>query len=51
VVDATRAVRLARSEDPGSSSDLVAREVRSFALDILRARGIEERVARSTLDG
>jgi uncharacterized membrane protein YgaE (UPF0421/DUF939 family) len=51
VVAATRAVKLARSEDPGSSSDLVAREVRSFALDILRARGIEERVARSTLDG
>ena len=50
VVAAARAVRLARSDDPGSSGDLVAREVRSFALDILRARGLEERVARSTLD-
>jgi hypothetical protein len=50
VAAATRAVRLSLSDDPGSSSDLVAREVRSFALDILRARGLEERVARSTLD-
>jgi hypothetical protein len=50
VAAATRAVRLSLSNDPGSSSDLVAREVRSFALDILRARGLEERVARSTLD-
>jgi hypothetical protein len=50
VATAARAVRLARSGDPGSSGDLVAREVRSFALDILRARGLDEQVARSTLD-
>ena len=50
VATAARAVRLARSSVPGSSGDLVAREVRSFALDVLRARGLEEQVARSTLD-
>lgn len=47
---ARRAVRLARSDVPGSSGDLIAREIRSFALHILYARGIEVRTARATLE-
>ncbi len=35
---------------PGSSGDLIAREIRSFALHILYARGIEVRTARATLE-
>lgn len=51
VAAATRAVRLARSDEPGSSGDLIAREIRSFAVHILRARGLEERAANSAVDG
>jgi uncharacterized membrane protein YgaE (UPF0421/DUF939 family) len=49
VAAARRAVRLARSDDPGSSGDLIAREIRSFALHVLYARGLDERAARSAL--
>jgi hypothetical protein len=46
-----RAVRLARSDDPGSSGDLIAREIRSFALHVLYARGLGERGAVAALEG
>jgi Fusaric acid resistance protein-like len=49
VAAARRAVRLARSDDPGSSGDLIAREIRSFALHVLYAGGLEERAANSAL--
>jgi hypothetical protein len=47
---ARRAVRLARSDDPGSSGDLIAREIRNFALHVLYAGGLEERAGASALD-
>ena len=50
IAAATRAVRIARSDDPGSSGDLIAREIRSFALHVLYARGLEERAARAALN-
>jgi hypothetical protein len=49
VAAARRAVRLARSEDPGSSGDLIAREIRSFALHVLYARDLDARAARAAL--
>jgi uncharacterized membrane protein YgaE (UPF0421/DUF939 family) len=47
---ARRAVRLARSDEPGSSGDLIAREIRNFALHVLYAGGLDERAAVNALD-
>jgi hypothetical protein len=50
IAAATRAVRIARSDDPGSSGDLIARELRSFAVHVLYARGLDERAAGAALE-